>query len=93
MLIEQGKADTTVFPFLTDQLAAEYETTGVNVTYKTYDGVNHGGAVTDKAPATDAKKCRELVKKSRRRRILAGARLCRARYDRAFASDRRRAAP
>jgi pimeloyl-ACP methyl ester carboxylesterase len=55
VLIEQGKADTTVFGLLTDQLVGELKTNGADVTYKTYENVNHGGAVTDKAPATDAK--------------------------------------
>jgi fermentation-respiration switch protein FrsA (DUF1100 family) len=54
VLIEQGKADTTVFPFLTDQLATELKGNGVAVTYSAYDGLTHGEAVTDEAPATDA---------------------------------------
>ena len=56
VLIEQGKADTTVFPNFTDQLSSELKGRGVKVTYKTYDGVDHGGAVTSKAPANDATK-------------------------------------
>jgi pimeloyl-ACP methyl ester carboxylesterase len=50
--IEQGTADTTVFPAFTDQLVAEYQQNGVNVTYKKYDGVTHGGVVD--AAAKDA---------------------------------------
>ena len=56
VLIEQGKADTTVFPIFTDQLNTDLEKNGVKVTYKTYDGVDHGGAVGDKAPSKDATK-------------------------------------
>jgi pimeloyl-ACP methyl ester carboxylesterase len=56
VLIEQGKADTTVFPNFTDQLSGELKGRGVKVTYKTYNGVDHGGAVTKKAPANDATK-------------------------------------
>jgi pimeloyl-ACP methyl ester carboxylesterase len=56
VLIEQGKADTTVFPNFTDQLSGELKGRGVKVTYKTYNGVDHRGAVTSKAPANDATK-------------------------------------
>jgi pimeloyl-ACP methyl ester carboxylesterase len=56
VLIEQGKADTTVFPNFTDQLSGELKGRGVKVTYKTYSGVDHAGAVTKKAPANDATK-------------------------------------
>jgi len=53
VLIEQGKADTTVFPNFTASLAGELK---AKLTYKTYAGVTHGGAVTDKAPSNDATK-------------------------------------
>jgi pimeloyl-ACP methyl ester carboxylesterase len=43
--IEQGTADGTVFPAFTQQLVDEYTGNGVKVTYKTYDGVSHGGVV------------------------------------------------
>ena len=43
--VEQGTADGTVFQVFTDQLVDEYKTNGVKVTYKTYDGVSHGGVV------------------------------------------------
>jgi pimeloyl-ACP methyl ester carboxylesterase len=56
VLIEQGKADTTVFPNVTDDLDEELRANGVKVAYKTYDGVDHGGAVTAKAPSRDATK-------------------------------------
>jgi fermentation-respiration switch protein FrsA (DUF1100 family) len=56
VLIEQGTADTTVFPSFTEQLSTALKGRGVDVTYKTYEGVNHGGAVTDKASAADATK-------------------------------------
>jgi fermentation-respiration switch protein FrsA (DUF1100 family) len=56
VLIEQGTADTTVFPAFTEQLTTELKGRGVDVTEKTYEDVNHGGAVTDKASANDATK-------------------------------------
>src|SRR3954471_9432288 len=52
VLVEQGKADGTVFPTFTDQLDQEYVQHHVPVTYKTYDGVSHTGVVT--AAAADA---------------------------------------
>jgi pimeloyl-ACP methyl ester carboxylesterase len=54
--IEQGKADTTVFPNFTDALVSKYGGKHLKVTYKTYDGVDHGGAVTNAKPAADATK-------------------------------------
>ncbi|HET9851562.1 MAG TPA: hypothetical protein VFP56_03530, partial [Candidatus Limnocylindrales bacterium] len=51
--IEQGKADTTVFPNFTDQLVGELR---AKVSYKTYAGVDHGGVVTSRKPANDATK-------------------------------------
>jgi hypothetical protein len=51
--IEQGLADTTVFPNFTQSLVSEIE---ARVTYKTYRGVDHGEAVTARAPANDATK-------------------------------------
>jgi pimeloyl-ACP methyl ester carboxylesterase len=53
--VEQGKADTTVFPVFTDSLVTSYQQRHVPVTYKTYDGVDHGGVVSG-APAADATK-------------------------------------
>jgi predicted esterase len=50
--IEQGTADTTVLPLFTNALVDDYKTNGVHVTYKTYDGVTHGGVVD--AAAKDA---------------------------------------
>ena len=52
--VEQGVDDGTVFKSFTDQLVSEYEANGVNVTYKTYPGVDHGGVV--KAGAGSAAK-------------------------------------
>jgi pimeloyl-ACP methyl ester carboxylesterase len=52
--IEQGKADTTVFPALTGQLDQSYTQRGIAHIYKTYDGVDHGGVVTSTAPQVDA---------------------------------------
>ena len=57
MLIEQGTADTTVFPNFTDQLVTELKANGVKVTYKTYAGVDHGGRRAQReAPPADATK-------------------------------------
>jgi fermentation-respiration switch protein FrsA (DUF1100 family) len=49
VLIEQGTADTNVFPALTEQLAAALERRDVDVAYRTYGGIDHFGAVTDRA--------------------------------------------
>jgi acetyl esterase/lipase len=54
--IEQGTTDTTVFKPFTDQLVAAVKGRGATVTYKTYNGVDHGGVVTKSAPARDATK-------------------------------------
>jgi dienelactone hydrolase len=50
--IEQGTADGTVFETLTSQLVDEYKANNVEVVYKTYAGVSHGGVVN--AAASDA---------------------------------------
>jgi pimeloyl-ACP methyl ester carboxylesterase len=55
LLVQQGSADTTVFPSFTDQTVQAYQSAGTPVTYKRYDGVTHGGVVTG-AGATDATK-------------------------------------
>ena len=52
--IEQGSADTTVLPPFTDQLAQRLSKSGTKLSYKKWDGVNHGGAVTDPKPSGDA---------------------------------------
>jgi pimeloyl-ACP methyl ester carboxylesterase len=44
--ILQGTADTTVLPLFTDPLVKSLRGNGAKVTYKKYDGVNHGGVVT-----------------------------------------------
>ncbi len=54
--IQQGTADQTVFQTFTDQTVDAYKQHGVKVTYKTYQGVTHGGAVTDAHSAADATK-------------------------------------
>ena len=54
--IQQGTADQTVYKLFTDPLVDEYKQHGVKVTYKTYEGVTHGGAVTDARSAADATK-------------------------------------
>jgi dienelactone hydrolase len=56
VLIEQGKADTTVFPNFTAALNSELKAKGVTITYKTYAGVDHAGAVVKAAPSNDATK-------------------------------------
>jgi pimeloyl-ACP methyl ester carboxylesterase len=50
VMIAQGTADTTVFPVYTDQLKDELVNLGDNVTYKKYDGIDHGGVVTAGEP-------------------------------------------
>ena len=45
VFLAQGTADTTVFPFFTDQLNGELDALGDDVDYKTYPGVNHGEIV------------------------------------------------
>jgi pimeloyl-ACP methyl ester carboxylesterase len=52
--IHQGTADSTVFKAFTDPLVEEYRGRGVRVTYKTYEGVDHGGVVTSARSARDA---------------------------------------
>jgi pimeloyl-ACP methyl ester carboxylesterase len=47
--IEQGAADATVFPGLTDDLVQQYRGRGSKVTYKKYKGVSHGGVVVSAA--------------------------------------------
>ena len=54
--IQQGTADQTVFQTFTDQTVDAYKQRGVKVTYKTYEGVDHGGAVKDAHSAADATK-------------------------------------
>src|SRR4051812_18515728 len=47
--VEQGAADTTVFPGLTEDLVKQYRGRGSKVVYKTYKGVSHGGVVVSAA--------------------------------------------
>jgi pimeloyl-ACP methyl ester carboxylesterase len=44
-LLEQGTADTTVFPFTDEDMVKEYKQRGNPVTFTEYDGVTHGGIV------------------------------------------------
>src|SRR3954451_22089738 len=44
--ILQGTNDSTVLPPFTDQLDTALRANGVNVTYKKYEGVTHGGVVS-----------------------------------------------
>jgi hypothetical protein len=52
IFIAQGTADTTVFPFLTDQLSGELTSAGDKLNYKKYPGVSHASIVS--AAETDA---------------------------------------
>lgn len=52
--VQQGESDTTVFKTFTDQLVAGYSEGAVDLTYKTYPGVDHGGIVTGARPAREA---------------------------------------
>ena len=54
--VQQGTADTTVFKVFTDPLVADYRKRGNPVTYRTYEGVDHGGIVTNAKSAADATK-------------------------------------
>lgn len=54
VLVEQGLADTTVFPNFTSQLIGALKGRGVDVTYKTYEGTDHAGVVIRKPIADDA---------------------------------------
>jgi dienelactone hydrolase len=47
--IEQGAADTTVQPGLTDDLVKQLRGRGSKIDYKTYKGVSHGGVVVSAA--------------------------------------------
>ncbi len=49
VLIEQGTADTTVFPAFTKETVD-----ALKAAYKTYDGLNHGTVVTSAKPQADA---------------------------------------
>jgi pimeloyl-ACP methyl ester carboxylesterase len=44
--IDQGTADTTVFPSYTDDLAKQFKARKNPLSYRKYDGVTHGGVVT-----------------------------------------------
>jgi pimeloyl-ACP methyl ester carboxylesterase len=52
--IEQGTGDTTVFPTFTQQLEVAYKQRGVNLVYKTYNGLTHSQVVTNAKPQADA---------------------------------------
>ena len=54
--IQQGTADNTVFKLFTDPLVADYRKRGNPVTYLTYEGVDHGGIVTNAKSVADATK-------------------------------------
>jgi hypothetical protein len=47
--VEQGKADTTVIPALTDQLVKQLRARGTKVVYGSYDNTSHGGVVVTAA--------------------------------------------
>jgi len=52
ILLAQGEADSTTFPFLTDALNGELVDSGDSVNYIKYPGVDHGGVL--EAASTDA---------------------------------------
>ena len=52
--VEQGAADTTVFPLLTDQLITELRTRGTQITVARRAGVDHGGIVKAGAAGSTA---------------------------------------
>jgi pimeloyl-ACP methyl ester carboxylesterase len=52
VLVEQGTADTTVFPFTTDGLVSEYQDRGNPVKYRKFEGATHGGIVVSGAKAS-----------------------------------------
>jgi len=54
--VQQGTADNAVFKVFTDPLVADYRKRGTPVTYTTYEGVDHGGIVTNARSAADATK-------------------------------------
>jgi pimeloyl-ACP methyl ester carboxylesterase len=47
--VEQGTADTTVLPGLTDDLVKQLRGRGTKLDYRTYKGVTHGGVVVSAA--------------------------------------------
>jgi pimeloyl-ACP methyl ester carboxylesterase len=49
LAVEQGAADTTVFPGLTDDLVKQLRGRGTKIDYKKYKGVSHGGVVVSAA--------------------------------------------
>ena len=63
--IQQGTADGTVFKLFTDPLVEAYRRRGMRVSYKVYEGVDHGGPWRTRAPpatrrATSAAACAEM---------------------------------
>jgi pimeloyl-ACP methyl ester carboxylesterase len=56
--ILQGTADSTVLPPFTDQLDSDLRANGAKVTYRKFDGIDHGGivAAADKAALAFARK-------------------------------------
>jgi acetyl esterase/lipase len=49
LAVEQGAADTTVFPGLTDDLVKQLRGRGTKIDYTKYEGVSHGGVVVSAA--------------------------------------------
>ena len=76
VLIEQGKADTTVLPNFTKALTTSLK---AKVTYKTYKGVDHAGAVVDKQSAANATKFVEAKLRRLRARRRGRSTRCRRR--------------
>lgn len=53
LLVPQGTADTTVFPALTENMVKGLRSRGAKVTFRLYEGVDHGGIATAQAPADE----------------------------------------
>ncbi|HEY8583255.1 MAG TPA: lipase family protein, partial [Capillimicrobium sp.] len=52
-LVQQGSADTLVFPAMTDAVVAALEASGARVDYRTYPGADHNGVVAAGRADTD----------------------------------------
>lgn len=53
LLVQQGSADTTVFPSLTENMVNGLRQRGAKVTYNVYENVDHGGIATGEPQQTD----------------------------------------
>jgi pimeloyl-ACP methyl ester carboxylesterase len=53
LLVPQGTADTTVFPALTENMVKGLRSRGARVTFRLYEGVDHGGIATAETPQNE----------------------------------------